>query len=527
MRTLLLISGFLLWQHLQAQSVDWAFQANSTGSSTGKKICNDGAGNILVAGTANAGATICGHALNGGDFVAKFSNAGNCLWAKNIPGKIADLAADNSGNVYLAGTFSGAVSFSSATLNSAGMKDLYLTKLDAAGNFTWAKQAGSVQDDNVNALAVDAQGNSYITGSFPATIFFDTLHINAVSTVNAFLVKYNTNGNAEWTHSAATTTSPYGNGSQLCAFDVIAGNAAVRWICGYTGSVTVEDTSFSNYYTSVFFFSCDQNNAQKSICERRYDKGTEIKNAFENNSEMYWSGNTGSQYGHWEVVNRHDSLMNIIWSANLCHPNWCSTSVVAAGMSGAGGVYALCNFTDHDSYDMNNINNWVASNGANDFFLVKYDASGAYQWRTHWGGTGNDISRSLLVDNYGNCYITGSFTDTLNMDAAQLHASGDSTCFFIAKIGSSPANNATAIKPVKKENTFTVFPNPTAGLFTIASGNSELKEVRIYNLKGEVINSFSFSSENKSLDLSAYTKGIYLVELTRKQERSTVRIVIE
>ena len=60
------------------------------------------------------------------------------------------------GSIYAAGNFSGTASFGSGPsathLTSAGADDVYVSKLDAAGNFVWVKSFGGPGYDEFTAL---------------------------------------------------------------------------------------------------------------------------------------------------------------------------------------------------------------------------------------------------------------------------------------------------------------------------------------------------------------------------------------
>ena len=80
-----------------------------------------------------------------------------------------DVAAtvDAQDNTYLTGSFIGTVSFGSFTLTSADNRyDVFVAKRDAAGAYLWAVQGGGPGDQQAKALAVDAGGNVYVTGNF-------------------------------------------------------------------------------------------------------------------------------------------------------------------------------------------------------------------------------------------------------------------------------------------------------------------------------------------------------------------------
>ena len=99
-------------------------------------------------------------------------------WAKQMGGTSSatgtSMAMDSSGSIYIIGNFYQTVDFdpSAGTFNltSNGESDIFITKLDAQGNFLWAKQIGGTSIDYPGNIAVDANGNVLVGGSFRGTV---------------------------------------------------------------------------------------------------------------------------------------------------------------------------------------------------------------------------------------------------------------------------------------------------------------------------------------------------------------------
>ncbi len=117
-----------------------------------------------------------------GIFISKLDSLGNFVWAKNIGGSSKDiaysLALDASGNVYTTGSFIGTADFDPGAgvvnLISSGLEDIFISKLDASGNFVWAKNIGGSFDEEAFAIAVDQTTNGiYTTGYFNGTVDFN------------------------------------------------------------------------------------------------------------------------------------------------------------------------------------------------------------------------------------------------------------------------------------------------------------------------------------------------------------------
>ena len=161
-------------------NVVWARTAAAdSGSSVGKDLVADSAGNVYVLGAFNGSPIDFGTAslLNEGStnfFLAKYDTTGALHWLKAAGGNIGILATgidfDESGNVYLTGFFSGSsVSFGSHIVSSVGMMDVLVAKYDPTGNCTWVKTTGGSLIDNSNGVCVDRLGNSIIVGSLQSS----------------------------------------------------------------------------------------------------------------------------------------------------------------------------------------------------------------------------------------------------------------------------------------------------------------------------------------------------------------------
>lgn len=110
-------------------------------------------------------------------FVCKLTTDGELVWAKQFQGNQPhfggvgyDIAVNAIGEVYTTGTIGGTVDFDpgmavfNLTPSVPNNTESYLSKLDANGNFSWAKAMGPGEG---NALAVNDQGEVYTGGSTP------------------------------------------------------------------------------------------------------------------------------------------------------------------------------------------------------------------------------------------------------------------------------------------------------------------------------------------------------------------------
>src|SRR5678816_4410899 len=82
------------------------------------------------------------------------------------------VAVDGSGNVVMTGYFNGTVNFGGSNLVSSGGNDIFVAKYNSAGIHQWSQRFGSTTNDEGRAVAVDGSGNIFVTGYFTGAISF-------------------------------------------------------------------------------------------------------------------------------------------------------------------------------------------------------------------------------------------------------------------------------------------------------------------------------------------------------------------
>jgi hypothetical protein len=188
----------------------WAKNISTASTNYSNRIAIDSIGNCYITG--NFGDTTdfdpgVGTALltpvgSMDIFFAKYNASGNYLWAKNIGGVIDhgySIALDSANNCYITGRFQGTADFDpgagTALLTSVDYSpDIFFAKYDASGNYLWAKDIGSINNDMGACIALDGMENCYITGYFNGTADFDpnagTALLTPVGMKDIFFAKY-------------------------------------------------------------------------------------------------------------------------------------------------------------------------------------------------------------------------------------------------------------------------------------------------------------------------------------------------
>ncbi|MCK6692054.1 MAG: T9SS type A sorting domain-containing protein [Thermoanaerobaculia bacterium] len=190
----------------------WAKKIGGGQSDAGATLELDSNGDMIVTGYFSVQADFDPDAgvtnliSNGGRdaFLARFTDSGSLVWAKNVGGSQEDngtsLHLDDKGNSYFTGSFQGIADFDpEATdyfLTSLGAKDVFISSFTASGDFIWAKGFGGGGEDSGGALQIGPDGRIYLTGIFQNVVDFDPGAPSAMLTASGdddiFLACYDT-----------------------------------------------------------------------------------------------------------------------------------------------------------------------------------------------------------------------------------------------------------------------------------------------------------------------------------------------
>nr|WP_235927018.1 SBBP repeat-containing protein [Gloeocapsopsis dulcis] len=202
---------------------EWIQQYGTDIINTSLAIDIDDDGNVYQAGfTVKAGGSIIGYQ---DDFwVTKYDNEGNRLWFSEFgdPNSFDEcygIAVDSQGNSYLTGWTLGNL----AGEGNAGSYDAWVAKYDTNGNQQWVQQFGTSDYEFSWDIAVDSQGNSYATG----WTLGDLGGEGNAGSYDAWIAKYDTNGNQQWIEQFGGSGADEAFAIDIDAYDNI-------FVTGYT-----------------------------------------------------------------------------------------------------------------------------------------------------------------------------------------------------------------------------------------------------------------------------------------------------
>ncbi|HQH50552.1 MAG TPA: fibronectin type III domain-containing protein [Candidatus Cloacimonadota bacterium] len=388
-----------------------------------------------------------------------FAQAPDWLWAKRAGGTDEDIcysvARDNSGNYYVAGSFSGRVSFGSTTLASSGLRDIFVGKLNAEGNWLWAKKAGGTSNDVALAIAVDSAGNAYITGRFASstlTFIAGAINLTRSGGDDLFVAKISSAGVWQWArkNSGGGTSSDTGNSIAVDADSNVYMTGYFRNNIAFTTTTgTTTLTAQTGSYYDMLVAKISSAGIWQWVIQ---GSGTAIKQgngiAVDGQGNAYVTGGFNSPtltLGSIVVTNRQDTVFDgfvakaspegqWLWADRFGGVNADLGSSIA--LDSTGNIY-LTGFFNTTAY-FGNLALTSPSGNGNEVFAAKLSPSGSWLWAKKAGGTGSDEGLGISLDANSNVFLAGRFTGTTNFGSISLtSASSDSSDAFLGKLNSA------------------------------------------------------------------------------------------
>ncbi len=238
------------------------------------------------AGTATIGTTTLTSNSGSDDiFIAKY-DAGipGWVWARSVGSAGQDEAYDivrvnSSSDMYVTGIFSNSMTLGTTTLTSTGNLDAFTARIDANGNWVWAKSGGSATYyDYSNTITADNTG-CYVAGKFQGTATFGTYSVTSTGLEDAFITHYSPTGTELWAIQGGGTGNDEAKGITNDA------TAGIVYATGtYTGTASFGSNNISAVASTEVFVT--------KICNVSANAGTDVSICNGGNTTLGASGGT-------------------------------------------------------------------------------------------------------------------------------------------------------------------------------------------------------------------------------------------
>ncbi len=311
-------------------------------------------------------------------------------WAKGFGGEGSaegkQVVVGSDGSVYTTGYFSGTADFNpgsavfymtaSGTMN--GGIDAFISKLDAAGNFVWAKRFGVNSGGGFsygNSISIEPSGNIVMAGEFLGSIDLDpgsaALNFSGYGSSNIFIVKLGSSGDLVWAKSI-----PHTSGLRIDIESLVI------------------DPSGNIYSTGSFTKTID------------FDPGSGVFN-------LSTSDNSSNVF-----LLKLFSNGDFAWAKKFGPTTTTGAIGKSITLDVTGNIYMIGDFKGTSDFDPGNSVFSLTSFSLdyNDIFVSKLDVDGNFIWAKSMGGSGRDAGNSIAVDGTGNVYTTGFYMGTADFD---------------------------------------------------------------------------------------------------------------
>ncbi len=572
MKKVLFTLILMLSLSLNAQpNLDWALNLGSSNSKTSslwsspfqysRGFTFDSNNNMYVVGSfsgthdfdPNVPATMLTSAGNEDIFISKYNSQGSLIWVKQIGGSDYDYAndieIDNSGNLYITGSFSGSnIDFNTGTasfpLTSNGLNDIFVLKIDTVSNFIFAFNIGGSGEDHAHSIEV--KNNIYIAGSFnSSSIDFDptisSLNKTNNGDLDAFLASYSLNGNVNWAFNLGGNSE---DGSLNVEIDnkenIILSTYLKSTSADFDPGIGIQNVSSNGTGYDACLSKFDSTGKLLWLYEHNFSTTGAIYSVnIDQNNNIYYGGSFKGTFDANPGIGSNtltsfssspsDGFLvkineNGIYQWGFSLNNTTSSPYYFKSIATFGNaVYVTGIFSNVLDLDPGIGANSVNTNGLSDIFISKFDSSGSLNWAFAFGGSQKEYPCNLGLDPDGNLFLSGYFDNTVDFDPKtpvfSLNATSNSG--FIAKYHTS----VVSLDKIKNTN-LVVYPNPANDFVYLENDNFIDKTVFIYDLLGKLILSQEISNDG-IINVNDLKSGVYVLQITSQNVNYNTKLVIQ
>lgn len=432
------------------------------------------AGLIYTTGYPLAHGGDCAAEANGDAFVAKLNpNGSRLLYTTYIGGSAEDIAhgiaVDSSGNAYVTGvtrsqdfpTTRGAVQERFVT---GAIQNAFVARFNASGALAYSTYLGGSGSDVGQGIAIDANGDAYVTGytassNFPTTSGALQKALNGLQ--NAFVAKLNASG------SALSYSTFLGGNDYDFGFGIAVDKSGDAYVTGTTWGISTNTfPTTSNAYQTAYAglgdafvskLSADGSSLVYStlLGGSGYDGGRGI--AVDSSGKAYVTGFTQSNAFPTTAGVLQATLDGTedAFVAKLSGDGAALMYSTYLGGSGIDGGYGIAVDKNGDAYvtgftvsvdfptTANTLETYNGS-GREPFVAALNSTGSALVYSTYLGGNNGDGGYAIAVDSSSNAYVTGytnsiDFPVTTGAQQTEL-SSGAGEDAFVAKISSGSSH---------------------------------------------------------------------------------------
>jgi hypothetical protein len=387
------------------------------------------------------------------------------------------VAVDAAGNTYVTGTTTSSDFPVVKAYQATGVDDAFISKLNSTGTaLLYSTYLGGNRRDYGNGIAIDSQGSAYVTGTTESRDFPVTPGAYQTNGLDedVFVTKLNVAGNG-LVYSTLLSGDRHPDGQGFTLASSEHGRAIA--VNAQGEAYVVGETQSANFPSA--------NPVQASL-SALYDLFVTKLNA--NGTGLVFSTYLGGKDTDYCEGIALDSLGNAYVTGTISSKDFPTTSGAFKSTNGVDGTDAI---------------------------VAKFSANGALVYSTYVGGDSYDSAHGIAVDGNGNAFITGdTISNNFPFTATALKKRSSKGAVFKSTDGSGKwkttgltdqfAINAVAIDPI---NPATIYAGSDGGIFKSNDGGSSWTTTGLANV---IVRSIAIDPGNQSkIFAGTFGQGIF------------------
>ncbi len=514
---------------MSAQSCEWSAVDGSFYKDWVYGIADGDKGSVVLSGYFTESGTFGTYYVEAAGetqdyFVANYSKTGRLIWVRTGGGAFNDVAydvaSDRWGNVYTTGSFIEQMSIEDTVLyGESEQGNAFLAAYDWEGNFQYAQRLGNSYQDVGYGIACGRNDRISCTGY--GSNSNQGMH-------QLFLKQYNSSGELLWEHWAGEEA--YSEG-----WKVVTNAQNEVFLMGITtSSITLGNCSFdTDLSTPQLFVAKFSENGDclwiNHIAQTSLDRSGDLEIDTEGNILLTGHYTSDNNFGYFKLkaTDQRDAFIvklnpdgTFIWVKRGSGRGFAEG--LGLSIDQENNIFVAGYFEQTMLLDLNPFQ----SEGWDDMFIAKYNATGGCEWLEHIGGKGHERAQGIHVNQDGDIYLTGAI--------------GQEVEFYGCAISSNDCGefkwlNCEDIFLVKlNDNTRSIYqkkPNETRLISSSFESTSRALLVQFYQAEGSTIDlqvvdvagriifnrqlDAAYQSEiNLQIPLPYFATGIYFITLS-------------
>lgn len=522
----------ILWEKSYGgKNADYLFDAQPTADN-----------GFILAGSSLSGKTGTKTAGNNGDldyWVWKMDANGKLDWQKSLGGSGFDLLQSikgtQDGGFILAGTSSSNQGMDKQ-LDSKGLSDFWVVKLDAKGQEQWQQTIGGSGQEDLLTVIPTRDGGYLLGGSSSSakTIISTTSTLKTQSTakedltlktestrgsMDYWIVKLDSKGNVMWQKTYGGRYSDL-----LRSLEQTKDGGFI--LGGYSNSPQSGDkTAASIGIGDYWVIKTDQLGAiewqntyggtgdnQLYVIHQTDDEGYIVGgNTNSPGALTVKGGSVQSGSDFWLL--RLDTKGEVVWSETY---NYGKVDILTSLVENSDHSFLVGGYAQSERGIMAKGMIQKEATGINDYIALKVNTKGEAVWEKIVGSGGEDILRKLISTRDGGYLLAGTSNASSSGDKSTTLGSND---FWVVKLQDQ-------LVPLTVQASIEAIPNPVSTFTNIIVGYEyETGTTTVVDLAGRMLQQFTISSRTVPIDMSLYPEGIYVVNIKTNVKSEGIKVI--